>query len=149
MATEHGAVNDQPHSFVLADLFDVAAMTLEVPDHIFDSDPSLAWVTCPCCDGDMWTQQTGNGWTSALFAERRQAYAYRNLNSSYKICGRCNGSGEVLDLATPEFQIVLVAKNPRSTPVNTTVDVLIANVETLLAAYHRDAILMDALQGRR
>jgi hypothetical protein len=84
-------------TFVLADLFTVEAMSLEIPDHILESDPLLEWVTCPCCDGEKWLETDGNGWTSALFSDHRRAYAHRHLNSSYKMCGRCSGVGEVLD----------------------------------------------------
>ena len=30
-----------PHSFVLADLFDVESMTLDIPDYVYESDLSL------------------------------------------------------------------------------------------------------------
>jgi hypothetical protein len=86
-----------PHSFVLASLFDVEAMSNDVPDHILESDPLLEWVTCPTCDGEKWLEVEGNVWTKALFSDHRLAYAHRHLNHSYKVCGRCNGSGEVLD----------------------------------------------------
>jgi hypothetical protein len=87
-----------PHSFVLSSLFDVEAMSLEIPDHVYESDRSLEWVTCPICDGEKWLEVEGNHWTKALFADHRRAYAHRHLNSSYKVCGRCSGVGEVLDL---------------------------------------------------
>jgi hypothetical protein len=86
-----------PHSFVLASLFDVEAMSLDIPDHIYESDPSLEWVTCPCCDGEKWLEVEGNIWTKVLFSDSRRAYAHRHLNHSYKVCGRCSGVGEVLD----------------------------------------------------
>jgi hypothetical protein len=95
--------NCLPHSFVLASLFnDVEAMTSEVPDHILESDPSLEWVTCPCCDGEKFLEKEGNGWIASLFSDSRRAYAHRHLNSSYKVCGRCNGAGEVLDDLIPD-----------------------------------------------
>lgn len=106
-----------PHSFVLSSLFDVEAMSLEIPEHVLESDPSLEWVTCPCCDGEKWLETTGNGWTKALFADERYRYVYSDLGSSYKVCGRCRSSGEVLDLATLDIEIKMVAENPRSTPV--------------------------------
>jgi hypothetical protein len=86
-----------PHSFVLASLFDIEAMSLEVPEHVYESDPSLEWVTCPCCEGEKWLEVEGNIWTKALYEDHRRAYAHRHLNSSYKVCGRCSGVGEVLD----------------------------------------------------
>jgi hypothetical protein len=109
-----------PHTFVLVNLFnDVEAMTLEIPDHILESDPSLEWVTCPTCDGEKWLQTDGNGWTSALFSDPRLEYCHHNLNSSFKVCGRCNGVGEVLDLATPSVkpENVLVSPAPVHYPV--------------------------------
>lgn len=95
-----------PHSFVLASLFDVEAMSNDIPEDVYESDPSLEWVTCPCCDGEKWLETDGNVWTKALFADERYRYVYRELDSSYKICGRCNGVGEVLDLASPEHEAV-------------------------------------------
>jgi hypothetical protein len=53
-------MNCIPHSFVLASLFDVEAMCNEIPDHIYESDPSLEGVTCPCCDGEKWLEVEGN-----------------------------------------------------------------------------------------
>jgi hypothetical protein len=84
-------------AFVLADVFDVEAMSLEIPDHILESNEGLEYVCCPSCDGEKWLETQSNGWTSALFSDHRQAYAYRNLSSSYKLCGRCTGSGEILE----------------------------------------------------
>jgi hypothetical protein len=106
MRDEMGKLHDVvsnclPHSFVLASLFDVEAMSNDVPEHVYESDPSLEWVTCPCCDGEKWLEVEGNIWTKALFSEHRMAYAHRHLNSSYKVCGRCSGVGEVLD--SPPF----------------------------------------------
>jgi hypothetical protein len=95
--------NSLPHSFVLASLFDVESMTLDIPDHVLEADESLEYVCCPVCDGEKWLEVEGNVWVSALFSDARRAYAHRHLNSSYKVCGRCSGVGEVLDLATPEF----------------------------------------------
>jgi hypothetical protein len=86
-----------PHSFVLANLFDVEPMTLDIPDHVYESDPSLEWVTCPCCEGEKWLEVEGNGWTRALFSDPRKAYVYGALNSSYTPCTRCHGHGEVLE----------------------------------------------------
>ena len=34
-----------PHSFVLADLFDVVSLELEVPDHVLEDEPGLVWTT--------------------------------------------------------------------------------------------------------
>lgn len=139
----------QPHTFVLADLFDAESMSLDIPDHVYESDPSLEWVTCPCCDGEKWLEVEGNVWTKALFADPRQAYAYRNLNSSFKLCGRCGGVGEVLDAPTPYAEASLGMELPK-TPVTPSVDELIARVEYLLAAhYAHQSIMQDIYQGRR
>lgn len=86
-----------PHSFVLADLFDVEAMTLEIPDHVYESDPSIEWVTCPECEGEKWLEVEGNGWTRTLFSDPRKAFVYGSLNHSYTPCTRCHGHGEVLE----------------------------------------------------
>lgn len=149
----------QPHSFVLASLFDdVEAMTLEIPEHVYESDPLLEWVTCPECDGERWLDTGHNHWTKALFSDPRMAYAHRHLNSSYKACGRCSGVGEILDSPTYEkyesyeswSDAGVGLKHPKH-PETPTVDVLIARVEDLLAAYHTNqvSILADALNGRR
>jgi hypothetical protein len=107
----------QPASWVLADTFaDVEAMSLEIPDHILESDEGPLYVTCPCCNGEKWLETTSNGWTSALFSDSRRAYAHRALNHSYKPCDRCNGSGQVLDLAIPSeichFKVTSVQPTP-------------------------------------
>jgi hypothetical protein len=124
---------------VLASLFDVEAMCNEIPDHIYESDPSLEWVTCPCCDGEKWLEVEGSVWTKALFSDPRRAYAHRALNHSYKVCGRCCGVGEVLDDLTSSdaghdgmgfphgllwhgvsnLNVVIktTSRNPRNTPV--------------------------------
>jgi hypothetical protein len=119
--------NCLPASFVLASLFEVESMTLEVPDHVLESDPSLEWVTCPSCDGDKWLETEGNGWCDALFSDPRRAYAYRALNRAYKVCGRCSGSGEVLDCTSP------LEAHHDDYSERTPADVLIARVEHLLA----------------
>lgn len=142
--------NCLPASFVLASLFDVEAMTSDIPEHVYESDPSLEWVTCPCCDGEKWLETNGNGWTSTLFSDHRLAYAHRHLNSSYKVCGRCNGSGEVLDLATPHAHTHSLGrdKTPKTpeTPETPTVDVLIARLEYLLSK--RRVVKMTAQNPR-
>jgi hypothetical protein len=101
-------------AFVLADVFDVEAMSLDIPDHVLESDPSLEWVTCPCCDGERFVEVERNGWVSALFSDSRRALAYRNLNSSYKMCGRCSGVGEVLDNLPPFDEQNLFDEQPTS-----------------------------------
>lgn len=101
-----------PHSFVLANLFDVESMSLDIPEHVYESDPSLEWVTCPCCDGEKWLETDSNVWTHALYSDVRRAYVYRALNHSYKPCERCGASGEVLDLATPSSTTELFRNTP-------------------------------------
>jgi hypothetical protein len=98
--------NCLPHSFVLASLFDVESMCNDIPEHVYEDDPSLEWVTCPCCDGEKWLEVQGNIWTKVLFSDPRRAYAHRALNHSYKVCGRCSGVGEVLDDPTPSHHHV-------------------------------------------
>jgi hypothetical protein len=56
-----------PHSFVLADLFEVESMTLDIPDHVYEDDPLLEWVVCPCCEGEKWLEVEGNGWLYPLW----------------------------------------------------------------------------------
>ena len=41
-----------PHSFVLADLFDVQAHSLEIPDFILEADAEVITVICDACLGD-------------------------------------------------------------------------------------------------
>ena len=129
-------MNCIPHSFVLASLFDVEAMSNAIPDHVLESDPSLEWVTCPCCDGEKWLEVEGNIWTKALFSDPRRAYAHRHLNHSYKVCGRCCGVGEVLDLATLSQPDYFEGEEKTPETPETPVDVLIARVESLLADHH-------------
>jgi hypothetical protein len=118
-------------TFVLADLFTVETHSLDIPEHIYESDPSLEWVACPCCEGKKWLEVEGNVWTKALFSDPRLAYAHRHLNSSYKVCGRCSGTGEVLDDLTTSSHLEKLGQE--KTPKTPTVDVLIAKVESLLA----------------
>jgi hypothetical protein len=97
--------NCLPASFVLSSLFDVEAMYNEIPEHVLESDPSLEWVTCPCCDGEKWLEVEGNGWCEALFEDPRKRYVYGHLNRSSKPCTRCGASGEVLGERTSDFVI--------------------------------------------
>jgi hypothetical protein len=88
-------------TFVLADLFTVESHSLEIPNHILESDEGLEDVCCPECHGEKFLEVAGNDWTRVLFSDVRRAYAHRALNLSYKPCERCGASGEVLELATP------------------------------------------------
>ena len=76
-----------PHSFVLADLFDVESMSLPVPDHLLEDDPALAWVPCPTCDAEGWV-------------ETNSSDAGTPQHSGVMACPRCGGRGDVLDLAS-------------------------------------------------
>ena len=78
-----------PHSFVLADLFDVASMSQEVPDHLLEDEPGLAWVMCPECDGEGWVLAARpNGWTGG---------------DAFAPCPRCRGRREVLETFAAEY----------------------------------------------
>ena len=81
-----------PHSYVLADLFDVAAHSL-APDYVFEADPRLELVPCPECGGEGWLECYGFAWSKAALAFNRP-----DLCFSYKPCARCKREGEVLDL---------------------------------------------------
>ena len=82
-----------PHSFVLADLFDVESMSLEIPDHVLENEPGLELVPCPECDG------VGSIACYGLspYGESAAAWNRPDLNLVYKPCIRCNQFGEVLD----------------------------------------------------
>lgn len=70
-----------PHSFVLAPLFDVVAMSYPVPDHVLEDDPGLEWMECPLCEGERWVEGSPSVWTGKPTA---------------RPCPRCHGRGEVL-----------------------------------------------------
>jgi hypothetical protein len=78
-----------PHSFVLASLFDVEAMTLEVPDLAYELDPCIGVTPCPDCDGQGWLEVEGSAWFNP-------AWAFHTF-SSMKACHRCHCTGEVLE----------------------------------------------------
>ena len=48
-----------PHSWVLADSFDVIPLELLVPDHVHEAEPELAYVPCSACDGQGWLESYG------------------------------------------------------------------------------------------
>ena len=82
-----------PHSFVLAELFDVAAMSYPVPDYVLEDEPELVWVTCPGCEGERWVETNGFAWqTPRLLALRT------DLCKGVVQCPRCKGWGEVLEV---------------------------------------------------
>ena len=85
-----------PHSFVLADLFDVSSMCLEVPDHVLENDPGLEWTSCLQCNGERWVESGISTWATP--------YAltfFPNVCTTLKPCLRCYGEGEVLDVYDP------------------------------------------------
>lgn len=94
-----------PASFVLADLFDVESLSM-APDDVIENDPAFDYVCCPVCDGAKFVEVARNGWVSALFSHPARAYAHRHLNSSFKMCGRCSGVGEVLDDLTSHSEFI-------------------------------------------
>lgn len=73
-----------PHSFVLADLFDVTAHHLPIPDHVLEDGPELDWTECPRCEGERWVPGSPSVWTGKPTA---------------RPCPRCHGRGEVLESA--------------------------------------------------
>ena len=85
-----------PHSFVLADLFDVASLELLVPDHVLEDEPGLELVPCSACDGQGWIECYGSAWGDAALAFNRP-----DLNFTLKPCCRCHTEGEVLDSREP------------------------------------------------
>lgn len=89
-----------PHSFVLADLFDVAAMSYPVPDHVLEEEPGLEWVVCPNCDGEGWLEADSFAWeTPRLRALRPE------LCRSIRPCPRCHGHREVLDICPLSLEL--------------------------------------------
>ncbi len=95
-----------PHSFVLADLFDVAGMSLDVPDHLLEDDPGLELVPCPECEGLGWLECYGSAWGASC-----EAWGRPDLNFTLKPCTRCHCEGEVLDfpLFVPALALLRLA----------------------------------------
>ena len=92
-----------PASWVLADLFDVAAHSL-VPDYVFEADPRLELVPCPNCGGEGWLECYGSAWATSC-----ELWGRPDLNLTFKVCTRCQGEGEVLTL--PERRLKLTLAN--------------------------------------
>ena len=84
-----------PHSFVLADLFGVESMSLEIPDHVLESEPGLELVPCSECDG------VGSFACYGLspYGDSARAWHRPDLDLVYKPCLRCNQQGEVLEVS--------------------------------------------------
>jgi hypothetical protein len=85
-----------PHSFVLADLFDVGSLELETPAHVLDLDPTLELVPCPDCEGLGWFECYGSA-----YAPSCAAWGRPDLDFVLKPCTRCHTTGEVLDSLEP------------------------------------------------
>jgi hypothetical protein len=77
------------YSFVLADLFDVEPMTLDIPDFAYELDPSIGFTECPDCEGQGWVEVEGSAWFN-------RAWAFHTF-SSMKRCEHCHGAGEVFE----------------------------------------------------
>jgi len=89
-----------PHSFVLADLFDVNALELTAPDHVIEADTSFEWTVCPDCDGQEWVEVE-----CSAYAKSARAWGRPDLARGYKPCLRCNQQGEVLDLPLEPVEV--------------------------------------------
>ena len=85
-----------PHSFVLADFFQIESMALEVPDHVLEDEPGLELVLCPDCNGKGWLECYGSAWSGSCTAWHRP-----DLDFTLKPCSRCHTEGEVLAVITP------------------------------------------------
>ena len=64
-------------------------MCLEIPDSVYESDPSLEWVTCPDCEGEGWIEVEGSAWYN-------RAWALHTF-TSMKPCTTCHCEGLVLE----------------------------------------------------
>ena len=82
-----------PHSFVLADLFDVASMSQDVPDHLLENEPCEGLVPCPECGGERWLAAHGLAWGAAC--DRA------DLNFVFQPCSFCHGEGVVWAGSSP------------------------------------------------
>ena len=92
-----------PHSFVLADLFDVESMSLEIPDHVLESEPGLEWIACPECDGQGWLGCYG----LSPYGDAANAWHRPDLDLVYKPCLRCSQQGNVLDISSNKSMLQL------------------------------------------
>ena len=89
-----------PHSFVLADLFDVTALELLTPDHVLEGDQGLEYVPCSACDGQGWIECYGSAYSLSCGLWGRP-----DLNFTYKPCTRCHCEGEVLDFTPTVLEL--------------------------------------------
>jgi hypothetical protein len=83
-----------PYSFVLASLFDVESLTLDVPDFAYELDPCIGFTECPDCEGQGWVEVEGSAWYNP-------SWPFHTF-SSMKRCEHCHSLGEVLGLQTLE-----------------------------------------------
>ena len=91
-----------PTSWVLASLFDVESMTLEIPLEIYELDASIGFTLCPDCEGQGWIEVEGSAWYN-------RAWALHTF-TSMKPCTTCNCEGMVLEALEPvqdvsDFQV--------------------------------------------
>ena len=47
---------------MLADLFDVISMSLEIPDYVLEDEPGLELIPCPACDALGWLECYGSAY---------------------------------------------------------------------------------------
>jgi DnaJ-class molecular chaperone len=80
-----------PHSFVLADLFDVASMS-QAPDHLLEDEPGLVWETCPHCEGEGWVE----GDKPSAWATPYALQFFPDACKTIRPCPRCKGRRDVL-----------------------------------------------------
>ncbi len=90
-----------PHSWVLADSFDVTPLELLVPDHVLEDEPGVVLVPCPECDGQGWIECHGSAWSASCAAWGRP-----DLDFTLKPCTRCHTTGEVLAVTEPAPEAV-------------------------------------------
>ena len=83
--------NTVPHSFVLADVFDCAAHSSDVPAHLLENEPDVVPVTCGICHGEGWLE---GEWLS-IYSTRDGCHYPA---TTHTVCHRCNGTGETLDI---------------------------------------------------
>ena len=82
-----------PHSFVLADVFQLESMALDVPDHVYEDDAGIDWVSCPRCNGTGWVEVQGSAYFDERWVQWHPALAYNSAP-----CLRCHADGQVLDV---------------------------------------------------
>lgn len=78
-----------PHSWVLADLFDVGGMSV-IPDRLHDSDPALELVPCPRCrrKGEVLSLPSEPDALTQQLAEQVELPAYKGMSFSKYVAER-------------------------------------------------------------